>query len=313
MISRCAILNNGVIIKLDFSFYNIKGVLTMKKLLTSLLFLLILSAASLVQAAPADTFHDALQQQKDPTGHYTAVIDIHLALLGKLTSTTNIDINAQPYIMHTTTSCVSEHQKDKPKSTELYAEEITGAIRSYQEKTVNDKKQWVYKDEKLPDGKTAADLMNPAGLLESVKTVSALSENEQQQTLQVVFDSSKMYDSSAAQHTAKLADKTYTDLIASLKDAGDVTANVVIDKKTGRLVSLQADITKQTSCFTDAIVKGVMEQYKAKGKSKNSALEEEILSRMLKVQQSTLDVTFGPLTETPVIPSNIKKEAAKDK
>ena len=56
-----------------------------------------------------------------------------------------------------------------------------------------------------------------------------------------------------------------------------------------------------------------MEQYKAKGKSKNSALEEEILSRMLKVQQSTLDVTFGPLTETPVIPSNIKKEAAKDK
>ncbi len=280
----------------------------MKKTCLALCTSVLMLSSVAVEAAPREDLAAALENWKNPEGHYIINMHIHFPVLGELTSDNVLDIQAKPFIIRN-----QNHTKiGKADSTNTFYEVQEGnRLKSYDMETIGHgtdaKKQWVYKYTPLEGGGNAIDSLHPSVLLDSVKSVTQTANDGATQTLNVVFDSAKLFSNNAVKNNLYSSNtgsdsKTLDKTSVNLEKCGDIPATVTIVH--GRITHAVIDITKPVKAFDDVIVNDLSK------KQKDGALGSWVVHRLFATGRSTLTFSIGPVVERNItIPQDVLNAA----
>ena len=283
----------------------------MKKQIAALSMCLMLVASAVASAAPIDDLKAAVQGFKKPTGTYVVQLHIPFAHLDTMNTKSVIDLQTEPYCVKIATSAAMG-TKD-PTTSVTYEEIVNNNVKTYSQETLkkgDTTKSWVYTLDPLKPGETIENSIRPDSLFGSVKDVTLLSNNGQQEKVKVIFDCEKLFSNFGVKHAIKQgtessddqkSDADFEKEFEKLRKSGTLEGEAVITQ--GKLTDFSADISKPVKAFENAIMKGVAR------KSHTGALGNWILGMIMKTGTSTMDMQFKPLSGAVTIPAEVRNTA----
>ncbi len=286
--------------------------MTMKKFAVALAAGCLMLASTVAHATPMSDLQAALNKKQDPVGTYVLQMDIPFKSLKTLESKTTLDLQTSPYCAKAV--ILTTMGGENPETSTIYDTIEGNRTKTYSQKLLhkNDKeKSWVYRYTQIQGSTSIVDTLKPQSLLNSVKAVQEVGNNNGVQHLRLTFDNAKLYSGFGVQHaiTATASDDAKSDEdfakeFEKLRKSGDSYGDVYITN--GNITKFTADISKPVSAFENAIIKGVGR------KSHTGAMGDWILKMLLRTGDSTLKVDLAPLSGAVSIPAAVINAAVQD-